>query len=358
MNASCLQGILTLLLSAWALMERISLTHSSVIANNHDNSTLPITVGDSLCPHPAASALCDPDNLLSDDDAANIEALLLESYQNSWLACHNEEVQVEIGVFIQRNSRPDNKEEVDALRFQWGIGQGTPCGQYGVLFYLTVNDEGQAHVYLSTGPMRPTLSSRVLQSVVDGMKPFLRHDLYGEAIQAGILELTAFVKGDKHVPNLQDECLKDFYLSSWCIIFFLYCCGGRILVLFLRTWGRRALELDTRARRCRLRQEVDEKLKEIEEHYKHKYPHHEGDYMAQCCPICFEDFPSSSPGEEAKEDTPLVFQKNQLGSDGKEITSLPCGHVFDHTCVVNWMVTLRTKNPDCRLSCPVCMESF
>ena len=272
--------VVLLLAAAWVLSHNIcTAVDSSELPDNlqidttknitnvfSDNSTDLVPVGDGLCPQSNVSAICDPDNLLTSDELNTIGALIIDAYEDSLFACHDAYINVLLGVYIRLHDRPQDKQEVAKMRFEWGIGQHTPCGNNGLLLYLAVSpDHRQAHVYLSPGDaMFPTLNHMILQSVEDGMKPFLRHELYGQAIQAGILDLTAYVRGDKHFGDLQQACLRDFYLSSWFFIFVIYCCGGRLILLLVHFYGRRRMEIRVVSRQT-IRLEVEEKLQEIED---------------------------------------------------------------------------------------------
>jgi RING-type zinc-finger len=355
----------------------VSVVSCVVIATASEGGLLVAEYDDDrkLCPVTNNGTLlfCDPDHLVSDADSTRIVELIHE-LQNSSVECPLlESDRVEMGVYLRRFRRPASKEAVDGLRSNLGMGY---CS---ILLYMVVTPTEQVFVYLSWGHgMDRVLSGLVAQSMKDGMLPFLRHDLYGEAIQAAILDLTAFLNGD-HTGELGEylmsQHLKHLGIASWVLLFFCSCFGYFplcLLDLFLgyRAWRR--IRIEEEERRREIVQEVQDKLQDMEEQNStnsriHQstsngdHPFQEGEYMSRCCPICLEEFPTASSDKleqgPPSEDTPL-FQKGQLGSDGKPIMSLPCGHVFDRSCVVEWMIALRTKNRNARLTCPVCMEGF
>ncbi|CAB9523376.1 expressed unknown protein [Seminavis robusta] len=310
-----------------------------------------------------STLLCDPNHLLSDDDIDKIASQLTFLKKNSTFQCLHDGINM--GIFIRHFRRPRNSVSVDNLRTAFSLG---PCG---VLLYMVVTPSNQAFVYMSWGyELERVLSGLVVQSVKDGMLPFLRRGLYGEAIHAATLDLTAYLEGDPTALQgyLLSEHLRHLGFASWLLLFCCSCFGYLPLCcldLFLgyRAWRRQRIVEEER--HDEILQEVEEKMEEIEEHYRNSSNNQhssgqqylEGDYMSNVCPICLEPFPpNGNEGEEdgiATENTPL-FQKGQKGSDGKPIKSLPCGHVFDRTCITEWMVAIRTKRRMGGLTCPVC----
>ncbi|CAB9523384.1 expressed unknown protein [Seminavis robusta] len=130
-----------------------------------------------------------------------------------------------------------------------------------------------------------------------------------------------------------------------------------------------------------IRRKAEKKLQDIEEqqkwkfwsqqqqHQEHPTPHITKDYTGQSCPICWSSFQTMDESNNnnnlddaglPSEDTLLLSPNKQrmVGSDGKPIKKLPCGHTFDYTCAVEWLVTLHKKNMDSPLTCPVCREAF
>ncbi|CAB9521358.1 expressed unknown protein [Seminavis robusta] len=360
--------LIIVLSTLWSLPVEVTSTPSLRAAVDEKTSSEILTgidmPGEAACV-PASSnttLVCDPNHLLSDIDTDKIKSQLAFLKTNSTFRCQDDGVNM--GIFIRRFHQTINSAAVDKLR------RDLDMGACGVLLYMIFTPSNQAFVYLSWGyGLERVLSGLEVRSMKDGMLPFLRHGLYGEAIHAAILDLTAFFEGisDSTQGYLLSQNLQHLGVTSWVLIFFCSSFVYLPLCLMDLVLGYRAWRRQQRAReqlQKEILEEVEEKLKEIEGNFsptsnnQHSGNQNiEGEFMSEICIICLEEFPPDNEQFEGitSEETPL-FQKGRLGSDGKPVKSLPCGHVFDRTCVAEWMIATRTTRRNAHLTCPVCLE--
>jgi len=68
----------------------------------------------------------------------------------------------------------------------------------------------------------------------------------------------------------------------------------------------------------------------------------QGHYQTSSCPICLEDFQIRPDG-------------SRIGSDGRPVKLLRCGHVMDEMCLANWVNSGHGAHYD---KCPICREGL
>jgi len=202
-----------------------------------------------------------------------------------------------------------------------------------------------------------------LEHIVASMKPDLRHRDYGNALLRSIEYLSAMLEAGP--PTMADR-LHDFISRFGVVIAFA------MFTFFFGAWG------EYRDRRKRWQYaESRSKLSGVE---KEKARLLQKKYNTRSCPICLEPFDDDDIVEKddgESETTPLVntgldesYDVNAtpasnpnmrrvdsygiplVGSDGRKIKMLRCGHIFCETC---WKTFAHSGcgNP---CICPVCRQ--
>lgn len=203
-----------------------------------------------------------------------------------------------------------------AIHDNWGVGQQTPCGDTGGLLFLSERDRT---VYISRGSALDSyLTNQRIQRIVEKMRPFLKRQQYGLAILEGLREIDYWINQG---PVSSSEEGKDWFPVLVIVVFFSSFFG-------LAFWASRKqkLERESYAR-------VQYHLNELDQQQAQA---RQGHYQTTSCPICLEDFHSTT-----------------VGSDGLPVRLLRCGHVFDETCWRDWTTSARGSFGT---SCPICRE--
>mmetsp|Transcript_12183 Transcript_12183/g.13402 ORF Transcript_12183/g.13402 Transcript_12183/m.13402 type:complete len:527 (+) Transcript_12183:131-1711(+) len=227
-----------------------------------------------------------------------------------------------------------------SLHNEWGVGnvldedQCGVSGGTGILLFIAIEDRA---VYISTGSAIGTiLTDKRLEKIITSMKPFLRQEQFGDAVDQAIHDMTMYIqKGPADFQELAGDLIRDT------LIFF----GFFGLICF---WNK------TVERRKREYAHVESQLSQLD---RDRAEALQGRYQCTSCPICLEPFPTASEnnnGSEAENATTdrTAIPAQRLGSDGKPLKLLRCGHVFDETCWSEW-VTSGTGNVR---KCPICNQ--
>lgn len=320
-----------------------------------------------------STRICDPSNVLSESDIASIQDLV-HDYEELSILCHGQAIHSQLGVFIvdfeQQRQQNDSissstvllmtndiKKLARAIRQKWNLGVTSACGNTGVLLYVVIHANGdKSQVYISRGrAMISSLPFVVIQASLEDATSALRQELYRDAIESIITDLSDFLKGHKSVVLMILD-----RLLYWCfrVLVPLLCCCCLIGVVQVWFTTRRLATLE--------QQQFDELKRELQQVKENHYLTQRGRYEADSCQICQKDF--GCPREEhtskrtiASEETPLVFGTKQTGADDNSsnlisLISLRCGHEFHSTCILQWMASQRRNYDPCR--CPVCMQGI
>lgn len=331
---------------------------------------------DEACHVPTnATRVCNPDLVLTFKEVLEIEKMIHEYFEYSTFYCcidgSNSTIDLQMGVYIEQEINNDSYHQevggdaevkATAIHNEWGIGYDTECGGSGVLIYIALEDH---QMYISRGrALEKVLNDAVLREVIDSMVPYLRRAMYAQAIEACILDLTVALQ---RKPREKSSIFSYFVvISVAAMISTVVCC--------VRQAGIEKREREEKERlRHEIRQKIEFKLKEMDQ--LHSLAEANKFYMARSCPICLETFPaskatdiqtnkSSNSGEEynihnvkdpsvtvsfSSEETPLVRNRKRLGADGLPLRLLTCGHVFDETCISDW-IGKSSAVPEC----PIC----
>lgn len=204
---------------------------------------------------------------------------------------------------------------------EWGVGEETPEGGSGVLIFMSELDRT---IFISRGDaLANVLTDGRLQHAIENMKPFLRLGNFTGALVNVIGEIDFLV--EKGPPRGWER------IGEWWHEFGTFIA---IVVFLLGT----AFSIVRDDRRKREYAKVASQLSEIDEARARAL---QGQYEANSCPICLESFPPQTEGDV-----------DRLGSDGKPLKLLRCGHVFDSDCWDEWV---RNGRGQIR-KCPICKE--
>lgn len=140
------------------------------------------------------SSLCDPKSYL-DSESQNV----IEGYINA------ASEYCQIGVLVIDKISPDfigkrttqlaSEDFATSVHNRWGIGD--PKTQNGVLIFMSIQDR---QTYISTGSgVSKKLSESVLDNVIEAMRPYLRKQEYGKALECSVVEISLLVSGKKTI---------------------------------------------------------------------------------------------------------------------------------------------------------------
>lgn len=234
-------------------------------------------------------------------------------------------VQMAIAV-VERLAMENVRDEADIdenaekfarqLHDKWGVGHETSKGGTGVLIFLDVYNRV---VFISRGgALTRMLSNARIDRIIHDMKHFLRQAKYAEGLALAVESIAEVI--EKGEPTLWENFndlfrLENLFLFFWLFIF----CNG-----LFQMWNHRRDQIAYA--------QAASQLSELDRAHAEAL---QGNYQATSCPICLENFASTTEG-----------------SDGNPLKLLRCGHVFDESCWAEWVSSGRgdvTKCPVCRM---------
>lgn len=314
------------------------------------------------------SRICDPDGLFGTKDKVNLgERIQNFELMNTLPSCKqnangnsNDKQPLQLAVAIVRKMDLSNywasgKDEAArdmamGIHDDWGVGSDTSCGGTGILIFLSVDDR---EIFISTGSaIQKVLTDGRLDNVISQMGNLLRRKEYGDAVIRGIDEMEIYVK--QGPP------------SDW--PFFLL--GGGIASFIVYNIYKDGREKKRYA-------EVRSQLSKLD---RDRALALQGQYECNSCAICLADFapPTLDEGEmsplkgsdhgSATHDNKAPVNENAtsaktdgattkkklptIGSDGRPLKLLRCGHTFDMTCWEEWIESGH-GDPS---KCPICKQ--
>lgn len=203
-----------------------------------------------------------------------------------------------------------------SLHDTWGVGYDTKLGGTGVLIFLSVYDRV---VYVSRGRAVETfLTNSRIDGVIHSIRPAMKQAKYAQGLIQAIDELSEHVKNGP--PTWKENIMMLFQPQ------YLFLCVW-VGMLVNGIWGVRR-----RREEQRLYAQASSQLSEIDRAQAEAL---QGQYQATSCPICLEDFKSST-----------------VGSDDQPIKLLRCGHVFDESCWSEWV----SSGQGDVTKCPICQK--
>ena len=271
------------------------------------------------------SAICDPDNILTKDAKDLVEGRI------------NSLKKGEIGVAVIRKIEPSpNDVDQQAKTFAqhihntWGVGDAD--SNDGAVLFLSLEDRV---VYISTGKTAAKhLTSSVISHIIDNMRPYLRAKQYDRAIEYGVVYMTLALEGKANqVPSaaaVEDE-------GSMLPLVML---GGAVLAIGAMKYYEHR------------RQKQLEKGKKALEALLKEVTTENSTYLTSTCPICLEDFPPlSSPQESSTTSSEAQSPTNDKNKSPNRPMSLPCGHIFCYSCLMEYLKANREGH-----KCPICRQ--
>jgi uncharacterized membrane protein YgcG len=320
------------------------------------------------------SSICDIDNLLPDANKDVIEGHI-NAIVDKKLAQVGVVVIPEMHYnFVNQNRGVDHAAGVFArsIHDRWGVGQASD--DKGLLVLLSIQDR---IVYISRGKgVEYIMTDRVIDSLIDNMKQYLRSRDYGKALESCVLEIQLALSGESihkakqwyengGMLNVKTEgtgSLQDFF-----IIVFVF--AAIVTIIF-------SVQHCQQSSLVRGRRQLDDLMREV------RYdPHgglHDGDndgaggtnsnntksdkkkknpnqYVGKSCPICLEDYPNvpatdhdhtntnASDGKESEDN-----EKESANDDKRRPMLLRCGHAFCYDCLSKFLKSRDGKK------CPIC----
>merc|ERR1712226_1647114 len=181
----------------------------------------------------------------------------------------------------------------------------------------------------------PALTDARLDRTIENMKPFLRKGKYKEALLHAVEELDSWIQ--KGPPERMEQ-IKEFILE-YSGLFWI---GSLFSYVMWVMWGQRI----ERRRYARVAGQLDE----ID---RARAQALQGQYKAESCPICLEPF-CKETNTSPSEDDSSQEQNPTIGSDGRPIKLLRCGHVFDESCWEEWVESGQGQVD----KCPICKHDI
>eukprot|EP00553_Chaetoceros_curvisetus_P001732 CAMPEP_0204613544 /NCGR_PEP_ID=MMETSP0717-20131115/1483_1 /ASSEMBLY_ACC=CAM_ASM_000666 /TAXON_ID=230516 /ORGANISM="Chaetoceros curvisetus" /LENGTH=534 /DNA_ID=CAMNT_0051625989 /DNA_START=43 /DNA_END=1647 /DNA_ORIENTATION=- len=319
-----------------------------------------------------STRICDPDKVLSDysngagdDDTTRsrtmntadynrIYSALKELETNHPLICSSDstisstkKVDVQMAVVAvqkmeltsEQNFMSDDymirqgKHYATALHNHYGVGQ-KGCNGSGILLFLSLQDR-VVYISISNG-LKPILTKVRIDHIIDEvMKPYLREEEYGEAVIKAIQAIKKYI--DNGPPSFWELMLPN--VIPMCIVLFF---AGH--------------EFKTRMRKKEYTA-VHSQLSQLDRDHALALM---GKYECTSCPICLQDFKPIQQNREGSGNInidgyeggqEIEIKDKYVGSDGRELQVLRCGHAFDKTCWEKWISSPSAKNTH---QCPIC----
>ena len=265
------------------------------------------------------SAICDPDNLLSDTGKNVLEGLMNGMHKSA---------QAAILIIKRMDAQFLNGEPASAAseRFaksaqsSWRVGDRHT--KNGVLIFLSTDDRS---IYISTGKgINSKLTRNRISKIINAIKPDLKAQNYNGALEKCLLEVglillssPAFDASSSLLVSIMAPVLLSALL--YCVYF--------VVSRQVRVWkGRAALES--------IASEVNKASKNNR-------------YHATSCPICLETFPKP---EATKRTSDGGAPAQQGKPSPRRPMALRCFHVFCQDCLERHLRSSPRR-------CPICRES-
>lgn len=258
-----------------------------------------------------ASWICDPDGVLSYEEANRLEGIIfaLSKETHSGCSMDKEKPGFQLGLALMRKISIYAVESADEivqlmaerLHSKWGVGhQG--CDD-GVLFLLSTEDR---KMYISTGKTAmKLLTDEQIGFIMDEIKPLLRRQNYDRALELAVNHIRDVFNG---------KVLKKSFSFVSVIV-------GLLFVGIIFTTVFVAFKRQNKYKMCKA------KLERIEE--ERNRAKNSKSYESQSCPICLETFSYADPPMKTR--------------------TLLCGHKYCEPCLVQWLETNAT--------CPICRQT-
>jgi len=283
--------------------------------------------------------VCDPGGILSEQDEARVRERLNYLEDTCTVNCESNDggdvvPNVQAAIVIVSMIEPiDGTVESYAttLHNRWGVGN-VSCGKStGILLFVSTLDRS---MYISTSDgVQPILTNSRLESIMDEMKRFLKEEEYAEGLLEYISSVNDYFK--KGPPSFAENYIG--YVMIGGVLLFVY------VSAYIEKLRRREYAM------------VHSQLSKLD---REKALVLMGRYKCTSCPICLEDF-KLDPNAVSKNDEGTVTGngiEKYIGSDGKPLQVLKCGHAFRATCWNDW-ISKGSAGFDVR-KCPICKQDI
>ena len=229
------------------------------------------------------------------------------------------------------------------LRNSWRVGDANNCGSSGILVFISADDRV---CYISTGSaVSDVLTDWRLQDAIGDARPFLRRGQYLWSIEQMLSDFEDdIVLGPPCLKEKSQDFVRRYglvtLLAASMFLFGVWSESNE------RYNKRQIFDLKSLMSPPELH-----KARMLQKGFDDKY-----------CPICLNGFKqptgnkndfcdSSTYNDDCSIESELVASIPTIGSDGKPIKLLRCGHTFDQTCWKHWINSGRgdiSKCPICR----------
>mmetsp|Transcript_23024 Transcript_23024/g.20914 ORF Transcript_23024/g.20914 Transcript_23024/m.20914 type:complete len:475 (-) Transcript_23024:64-1488(-) len=287
------------------------------------------------------SNICDPNNLLSKDDKD-----IIEGYINSIPV---ETAQLAVLVIEKMNplhigySSIDKSTELFARKVHdtWGVGDKVTNN--GILIFVSKLDRS---IYISIGKgVSHKLNDFDIDGAIENMKPYLKSSAYGQAFQHAVLEIRSILlssnKTRYHRRSSSSE-LDDYALPLF-----------GLFAIFLFGYG--YLERRKLSNLKKGEEAINKFMRELSDSTE------QPSYASKSCPICLEDFPSSTNTDTNSHSLDVesnLTNRKPTEDNNSNKSSLPnrpmalkCGHTFCFTCLEKHLKSAGGNK------CPICRKS-
>jgi uncharacterized membrane protein YgcG len=300
-------------------------------------------------PGVAASAICDPDNLLSKQNKDDIESKINALHSTAELAVVIiDQMKSESSWSFFRSIDSMTEKFARGLHDKWGVGDKNTNN--GVLIFLSIRDRS---MFISVGEgVADRLTDSVLDYIIGSSKSTLKKAQYGSAILYMIseIEFTLLHPEEFHNTKFFHYVLEyGYFLIIGIVLFFymgsgcLHCYYGRQHSIYQK--GNKALE------------KLLKEMATVEDGGLA-----ENKYATTSCPICLEDFDhvltsAESSAEERLEEGKEAEQERKIANvkgTKKSIKGLSCGHVFCEECITSYLQFNHRSNH--AATCPICRQ--
>lgn len=212
----------------------------------------------------------------------------------------------------------------------------------GILIFLSVSDR-ICYIYPGKGISEILTWWRLNGAVSNNIREDMRSGDYFNALITAIGDVSRLI--DQGPPTTSEKA-EDFF--------------GRFGVFILFSTATFVLALGGEYRDRRKRQEIAERVSEMNDAERQKARKMQQSFQTLSCPICLEPFGNDSDlksgSDSDREDIKIMPRVDSFGiplsgSDGEKLKILRCGHAFDASCWKIWISSPSCTDPGL---CPVC----
>jgi uncharacterized membrane protein YgcG len=238
------------------------------------------------------------------------------------------------------------QEYAVSIHNSWGVGN-LACEGTGILLFVSTLDR-VLYISTSTGVGKYLTYNRLENIIQHSIKPEFKQNQYAYGISQGIQMMQYYLESGE--PSFFEHYSSTMF--SW----------GMFGSIF-------AYLLYQQRKKDREHAEIRKKLTKLDEEKARALT---GKYECTSCPICLEDFKvvvedkdqnhdrrtehdnlllNNYGGNEDSNNPTTKAPPSYIGSDGKPVRILKCGHSFDESCWVDWI-----KRGSNVRQCPICKQ--